>query len=490
MALSPEFDKIQSTKQLSFLVANGVECKLPLGEEEAKEIISIDVSTYLTSVESYNREVKYTGRAIFTVIYKQEGEIKKHETGVEYGYKASVESALEGMNVFGDVKAENVKLNVSNGIVTATCIIVFNGDLVSPYQIEYLVKEPELMLKNTELNYCTEVVRVKKETKIEDEYDMPILIKNVLSHQEKAYVTNCQSGIGVIIVDGELEVSSVILPVDTNKPISASKIIPFRVEIDCQDALPEMPCSSYVSVKATNIKVYVDENKCKSAVSVETTIEAFGLLFQNNSISLVDDVYSKNFEIKTYKENKVLYNTIGFRCIEEKLNSEIFFENTKNSRLICVLNDKIEDVSYKNNNGSIEVSGVLLLTCLFEDEKLYSVTSSVPFTFNVLTSGNKFNLIKVQAVNVKASLTNVEYTIRLSFLEVNEVEVPIICKVEEGAKKKVNDSAISVYIPKNGDTMWDVCKALGVNEDVVLKTNKDLEFPLSGDERIVIYRER
>ena len=95
MALSPEFDKIQSTKQLSFLVANGVECKLPLGEEEAKEIISTQVSTYLTSVECYNREVKYNGRAIFTVIYKQEGEIKKHETGVEYGYKASVENAVK-----------------------------------------------------------------------------------------------------------------------------------------------------------------------------------------------------------------------------------------------------------------------------------------------------------------------------------------------------------------------------------------------------------
>jgi hypothetical protein len=46
-----------------------------------------------------------------------------------------------------------------------------------------------------------------------------------------------------------------------------------------------------------------------------------------------------------------------------------------------------------------------------------------------------------------------------------------------------------VFIPTAGDLLWDVAKSLGVSEEEVLKTNPDLQFPLSGEERIVIYRE-
>ena len=37
--------------------------------------------------------------------------------------------------------------------------------------------------------------------------------------------------------------------------------------------------------------------------------------------------------------------------------------------------------------------------------------------------------------------------------------------------------------------MWDICKTLGVSEEDILKTNKDLQFPLTQGERIIIYRE-
>jgi LysM repeat protein len=46
-----------------------------------------------------------------------------------------------------------------------------------------------------------------------------------------------------------------------------------------------------------------------------------------------------------------------------------------------------------------------------------------------------------------------------------------------------------VYIPKNQDTLWELSKSLGVSEEDIMALNPDLSFPLSGDERIIIYRE-
>jgi hypothetical protein len=98
-------------------------------------------------------------------------------------------------------------------------------------------------------------------------------------------------------------------------------------------------------------------------------------------------------------------------------------------------------------------------------------------------------LNKPENFEVENNQIFIEFDI-LATLSQREVKsLPIIKSLQEGEDKKVNTSAISVYACNKGDTLWDISKRLGVSEDDVLKTNKDLEFPLSGEERIVIYRE-
>ncbi|MBO6262987.1 MAG: hypothetical protein J6N93_01770, partial [Clostridia bacterium] len=60
----------------------------------------------------------------------------------------------------------------------------------------------------------------------------------------------------------------------------------------------------------------------------------------------------------------------------------------------------------------------------------------------------------------------------------------------EGEARPVNDSAISVYVPSVGDGLWEVSKNLGVDGDEIMKYNKDITFPLTGNERILIYRRK
>jgi chorismate mutase len=61
--------------------------------------------------------------------------------------------------------------------------------------------------------------------------------------------------------------------------------------------------------------------------------------------------------------------------------------------------------------------------------------------------------------------------------------------VKEVGEKKKQTSAISVYIANCGEELWDLSKRLSVSPEVLSANNKDLEFPLSGKERIVIYRQ-
>ena len=56
--------------------------------------------------------------------------------------------------------------------------------------------------------------------------------------------------------------------------------------------------------------------------------------------------------------------------------------------------------------------------------------------------------------------------------------------------RKADECAISVFVPKKGDELWDISKQLRVSEEEIMKCNENLEFPLRGDERIIIYRQK
>ena len=129
MSISPEFDKIRSSEVVSVSASNGIECKLPLTEEEYKEILGVDATASLISTECYNSEIKYNGRAIFTVVYKSENTVKKQEAGVEFSFKCDFEKCLEGMTSLSDIKCDNVKVSFVNGIAVASAVVIFNGEI-------------------------------------------------------------------------------------------------------------------------------------------------------------------------------------------------------------------------------------------------------------------------------------------------------------------------------------------------------------------------
>ena len=62
--------------------------------------------------------------------------------------------------------------------------------------------------------------------------------------------------------------------------------------------------------------------------------------------------------------------------------------------------------------------------------------------------------------------------------------------VEPGRETPQSAAAIGIWFPAAGDTLWDTAKKLGRPPEEVRRENPDLAFPLSGEERIVVYRRR
>jgi hypothetical protein len=489
MSLDLQFNSLKLTNAISVSSNNSVECRVPLTSEELKGVATVNAVTYLLGYETLNGEIRYNGRAIFTVLYKSEGELKKYEAGVDYSFRFAFEKARENSDLSCSVAIENTAITELNGIVSVSGIILFKGEILECKEVEYFEKDKNLFLKNQEIECARDISKFSKETKIEEEFETSELIGSVLLHTEKVVIKGCECGENKVIVDGEVEVNMLIVPLGKNQPSLVVKKIPYRVEVEKDGISPNDFATCYAQNKGSSIKVYVDESKNKSSISIEVNLLVFGKIYERLSFYPCEDAYSLNKEIYLEKEKITLDKFNGFKCIDFKVESEISLNEDKNSRLISLLSDKIEEINF----SGVELSGAVSFDLLCKGEEFEVQSVIVPINYTLPLLGN-------QAWNLKATLTEVSlseinskyfvsFTVNVCYLDMTRFDSYIITKVTEGEDKPVNDSAISVYIPKPNDSLWEISKELGVTEEEILKINKDLTFPLSGEERIVVYRE-
>ncbi len=493
MQVNRETEKLGVNENFILKSQNSIECKLPYVEDE-QNVINVNCKTYLLKCQSLEKEIKYEGRAIFTILYKSDEGVKSVETGVEYGFKVQDDRILQGQKITPSVSVKDYDVKTSNGVVMASAILTFTCEVDKESQVEFISRSDKYIFKNQDVEFTKNLMTITSEYKIEDEYELDYTIKNILCHSERACINNIDTGISCVTVEGEVELSSVVVSLSDDSIKKECKVVPFRVEVEGKEILPSSISNVIVTACETNYKVLVDENKNKSVVSVEITLKCVLDVYENNLSSFASDMYSLSAELSLTKEKVEVTKILGQKEIKEKVSGEIPFELNQKDALICSLDEKIIELDLVNEDDKMVVNGIVNTCLLINGDNGYQKTSvNCPFSA-LISSNDKYSKIldcKICQFEVKYSKNSLKYqfVLQLSLKTIEKSTCYVIIKVDELNKREENNSAFSVYIPKDGDTMWDICKTLGVTEDVILKTNKDLEFPLSQNERIVIYRE-
>ena len=68
--------------------------------------------------------------------------------------------------------------------------------------------------------------------------------------------------------------------------------------------------------------------------------------------------------------------------------------------------------------------------------------------------------------------------------------VRFISALEAGEEIKASDSAFSVFLPREGDGLWEIAKTLHKPPEEVTADNPSMTFPVRRGERIIIYRRK
>ena len=117
---------------------------------------------------------------------------------------------------------------------------------------------------------------------------------------------------------------------------------------------------------------------------------------------------------------------------------------------------------------------------------------SLPFSVPVQTADAQVSVLAcgMSARQKEEGTIDAEATLKFTLTERIRSTARLVAEAQEGEAIPANDCAVSVYVPRAGDGLWELSKRLSKSPEEVVQSNPDLEFPIREGQRVVIYRKK
>lgn len=475
-----------------------IECRTDIPSDAVKKVISVDMRCGAYCGEIKSGRAEFFGRANFFIVYETaEGEIKKCECGAEFRDATENPEITDNCKIVFSCTGERAETSLSGVNLAAEALIKVRGRIFADVTVTALSGGEGIIADVKEKPFVRTYDAVSVSYPVEEEFEVNYNVKEVIEHRAVAAVTAVQCGVGAVICDGEIYLTEIFLQSGEKQDIiREDRTIPFRVEMECEEAMPSLSAAASVFVKSVKTDAVVDEENGVSTVSAAVVLDVSGRAESLESVKIAEDVFSTDCFLTIKKETtssfifgeiKSVPFTVKTRCSVGELPSA--------TRLCAVMGERAEIVSVETADGGVSVTGTVTATALFltDGESPLSVKTEFPFEKFIETDGvdTEISVVAKKAYGKPYTLSEIDMETELVFTVCAKKRYGIIyvSAVEEGEEKTPETAAVSVYIPIAGEGLWELSKRLNVSPEKLIAVNSDLQFPLSGAERIVVYRQ-
>ena len=464
-----------------------VECRFG-GEVET--VLTAHAHAVLTGADAGNGEVRYYGKAHFSIVYEDaEKHICRAEKGVEFAAVAKDESIFPALTAKATVCVENVSVRREGASVFLTALLGSDITLYGEESFDYLTGG-DLILKR-------EAVKVVSAhlcggaAEAEDEFETEPL-GDILQHSETVSVTDVVAETGLVKAEGEINLGILALKQDGTL-ISFERLVPFRVEIPCDIA--SFGFGAEVKVVVADVSLHAEEEDGKSNIYARFTLSAEGCVYEETVLDAVLDAFSPACETELSYFEGSFVGAGECRRVAERVSGKAVLSGSID------FSDSLEAVTLQRaeaelvkGEGGLRAEGVASASLLVKSSEgeYRAIEIGLPFSVAV-DAGDAEASVMVCGMSARQKQEgeiDAEATVKILLKEKKTYSVHIVGAVKEGEKLKESDCAVSVFIPKAGDGLWELAKRLKKSPEDVERSNPDIEFPVKAGQRVIIYRKK
>lgn len=470
-----------------------VESRFPQSSE-INEVIAIYPQISLTSCEVSSGRVNYGGRLILTIVYcDEEGKLCRMQKGAEFSHFADDDCLVPAQKGVCRLSCEKTTVKREGSSFVITAVVAAQISVYARSERTFVCGAEGAYLK-TERTTFTSCVTFSGESEVKDDFDADS-VADVLIPCAKAIVLSASCGTGDVEVSGEIYLS--LFAMRQQSPACLERIIPFKCNIPCDDACVGKRAAVRAEITDLKVTASVNEERGKCEVNFVCNLALSGWFADEREEDVTVDAFAENNAV-----NLVCAEEASERCIDQKVYSErvsgLAFTKSKLSYDCKFLAAALPTAECSFNEESGAVEGAVNTILVYEQNgEIKSTEVNLPFSVvlnGVAEHGQKVcEDVAVSGVSVRLKAegeAEAEATLKICATVCESSTTKYVTSLEDGEQIQANDCAVSVFLPAAGDGLWDVAKKLNKSPSEVSACNPELQFPMTGKERILVYRSK
>lgn len=481
-----------------------VECNLTKAEGKINKLLLKKAMPKIVSYETLSEEVRFDMNVDFSAVFLDENDSIDSMNFTEMVSDNIKNEKINSLSkIMFDLQMVDIQVvSVSGNKIVLQSVIEISVFDISSKERKFVSGLVGVMSKNEEVenfavtSFSTSRCNITSESELNDNID------KVLVAEGKGVITKVSSGLDCVVVQGKCFVTLTFCRFDDMTDVFTKNYeIEFQHEMENTGALVEHIAEADCYIDNLSATVNVDTERRSSVVKIDSDIVINAYTYKKETLSLPVDAFSVTNELEITKNSLETSFLVDSFISNEKIDSTSFItENMpKVDKILSSFCSNLNITNVKTSEQMVEIEGIATVGVLYySDDKICSVETETPFVVNLKNP----NILATSFLNVTGAI--MEAVAKHKKTDSIDIYIEVVFKVDifenkscdfieeivEGEEKKQTKSAITVYIARENEELWDICKMLGSDEETIIRQNAELNFPLTQGDRVVLYRQK
>ncbi|MDE5618259.1 MAG: DUF3794 domain-containing protein [Clostridia bacterium] len=462
----------------------------------ANKLLSASCGCRIKECEALSGAIRVSGEVTSKIIYLDGADsIASADYISEFNESIVCAECVEGMALDIAAGVTDIQSEIIGSAIKVQTVVTLDIDGREDYQGEFISEISGAVSRERSCEVISFKGMASDSFTVTEEYDTGAAVSKVLLFDSDVCLTQVRAGDGVVNAEGE---ACIRLVYESEGNVYSKQFsVPFAEELITGGVAEDnVVCATpYIKTGGIVLTGTADAN----VIKIELVIGVDVKIYEKIYVDTIADVFSPSADLSVTSVNKSFVAPYTCKHISKRVCGTVTSDSESGIRRITasvLCHSAITNIY--TDDGALFAEGTLTVGEIYEEEDgaVSSIQVEVPFVINCDIAGvsDKCN------VSGRCVITDIVSRVKrdrdIEVCATVQIEAVICCPCElsgvsaiaVGQEKEINLSGISAYIVSEGETLWDVAKALNVPEKEILQQNASLQGGVHGGDRVVVFR--